>query len=75
MMLRSAIAEMKFRILYYLLEAAKKQRLAKKLYAGWKVRPSAVPEQCQYQSQADVYCIVCGPLTLPPSKLMHLLST
>ena len=48
MRLRSAMAEMKFRILYYLLDAAKKQRLAKKLYAGWKVRPFAVPQQCQH---------------------------
>ena len=37
MRFRSALAEAKFRALSFVLEAAGKQRLAKKLYAGWKV--------------------------------------
>ena len=36
MRLRSAMAEVKFRGLVFVLEAARQQRLAKKLYTGWK---------------------------------------
>lgn len=46
MRMRSAMAEVKFRVLVCVLEATGQQRLAKKLYTGWQASPVYSTDVC-----------------------------
>ena len=57
---RSALAEAKFKAICTALKIAGKERLARKLYAGWKVKE----QRLQFSNKPEYYVnqLACWPL-------------